>query len=118
MILIFSSCATYYFISLISHLLIINHCEPIEILRSKYSYAIQGNRSNILRSVATTTLTIFLIQILPLLLKIIEDLASDFNVSVIFSESYINSGFLDTSTGTDIKINLLFVDPIPIFCRF
>jgi hypothetical protein len=31
-----------------------------------------------------------------MLFKIIKDLASDFNVSVVFSDSYLNSGVLDS----------------------
>lgn len=92
MTLILTSSISYYLISLISHYLVYRISIPVKILASKNK---PRNGAFILRSVATTTVTIFLIQVLPLIFKIIEDLASDFNVSVIFSESYIGGGFLN-----------------------
>jgi len=53
-------------------------------------------RAMILSSVGTTVFAIFLIQILPILFKIIRDLAADFKASSIFSASYLNTASLDS----------------------
>ncbi len=118
MILILTSSISYYLLSLVSHYLVYRFSIPVKALARK---SMSHNGAFILRSVATTTVTIFLIQVLPLIFKIIEDLASDFNVSVIFSESYISGGFLnnfDRFSALMAQIAALLQQVAPIIAVF
>ena len=120
MILIVTSSIAYYLLSLFSHYLVFNYSDKIKILRSATGHSFMSGNF-ILRSVATTTVTIFLIQVLPLLFKIVEDLASDFNVSVIFSESYVNAGFLnnfDRFSALMAQISALLQQVAPLIAVF
>jgi hypothetical protein len=97
------SIISYIGIHYLSHKLIHKYFDRIKVLASPsiniisiHPFKAKTHHYSILTSVGTTVFAIFLIQILPILFKIIKDLASDFNVSVVFSDSYLNSGVLDS----------------------
>ena len=120
MILILASILSYYVLNLFSRYLVLKFTEPVRILESGFE-SLSCKRAFILRSVATTTVTIFLIQVLPLLFKIIEDLAADFNVSVVFSDSYIGAGFLnnfDRFSSLMAQIGALLQEVAPLIAVF
>ena len=94
-LILISTVAAYYLgINFTAKLLSKRCFDRIKILES--SSRVRLGHFSILSSVGTTVFAIFLIQILPILFKIIHDLASDLSVSVVFSDSYLNSGALDS----------------------
>jgi hypothetical protein len=97
------STIVYIGIHYLSYKLIHKYFDRISVLKSPNLNIIPNpifkaktHNYSILTSVGTTVFAVFLIQILPILFKIIKDLASDFNVSVVFSDAYLNSGVLDS----------------------
>jgi len=94
LILISTAIAYYLSVNLTARSLSKRCFDRIKALESKPREKFKN--FSILSSVGTTVFAIFLIQILPILFKIIHDLASDLSVSVVFSDSYLNSGALDS----------------------
>lgn len=95
MLLVLSSFFMYFCIHLFCKKILSLCFERVTVLESPLVKASAG-RAMILSSVGTTVFAIFLIQILPILFKIIRDLAADFKASSIFSASYLNTGSLDS----------------------